>query len=370
MTAIPDPTERELAILKVLWDHGDRSVREVYEILREDLPIVQNTVQAFLRTMEEKGLVQHRVEGRTFIYSAVPRRDAIPGLVEPPLVAILAEGPLVVMALVETLPRPDGDGSYTSTHFNLFRVEEGRLAEHWHSVQTPPGPEVARPEDGGPQPVTGLSGSDQYALLGAAQPELAANKRLVFDAWRQIVDAGREELTELYFAPDFVSHNPNAPTGRAGFAVQFGDGPDRPIGAALRDPLVAVVAEGDRVALVRAQTHPHPVRAGASYTTTAFDLFRIADGRIVEHWDAGVLATSARCPADGELGYICGLSNAEDVVRLGTSRWLVASSITRRVDAVATGQLYLIDAVQKTAAELFPGTAPVLAPDTAMFGDC
>lgn len=75
MTAIPDPTERELAILKVLWDHGDRSVREVYEILRVDIPIVQNTVQAFLRTMEEKGLVQHRVEGRTFLYSAVLRRD-------------------------------------------------------------------------------------------------------------------------------------------------------------------------------------------------------------------------------------------------------------------------------------------------------
>ena len=75
MTAIPDPTERELAILKVLWDRGDSSVREVYEVLREDIPIVQNTVQAFLRTMEEKGLVQHRVEGRTFIYSAVPRRD-------------------------------------------------------------------------------------------------------------------------------------------------------------------------------------------------------------------------------------------------------------------------------------------------------
>jgi predicted SnoaL-like aldol condensation-catalyzing enzyme len=304
------------------------------------------------------------------IFSAVPRRDAIPELVEPPLVASLAEGPLVVMALVETLPRPDGEGGYSSTHFNLFRVDNGRLAEHWHSVQTPPGPEVASPANGGPQPVTGRTGSDQYALLEAANPALAANKRLVFDAWRQIVDAGREELTELYFAPDFVSHNPNAAPGRNGFATQFGDGPDRPIEAALRDPLVAVVADGDLVVLVRGHEHPHPVRAGERYTTTGFDMFRIVDGRIVEHWDAGVLATRARCPADGTLGYVCGLSNAEDFVRLGTSRWLVASSITRRGDAVATGRLYLIDAVQKTAAELFPGAAPVLAPDTATFGDC
>ena len=75
MSDLPDPTERELAILKVLWEHGDLSVRGVYEVLRQDLPIVQNTVQAFLRTMEEKGLVLHRSEGRTFVYTAVLRRE-------------------------------------------------------------------------------------------------------------------------------------------------------------------------------------------------------------------------------------------------------------------------------------------------------
>jgi predicted transcriptional regulator len=72
--AVP-PTERELEILKVLWDRGESSVREVFEAMsRSSAGIVQNTVQAFLRTMEEKGLVRHRVEGRTFIYQPVPRR--------------------------------------------------------------------------------------------------------------------------------------------------------------------------------------------------------------------------------------------------------------------------------------------------------
>ena len=69
------PTERELEILKVLWDRGRASVREVYEQMSRSTPIVQNTVQAFLRTMEEKGLVRHHVEGRTFIYEPVPQRD-------------------------------------------------------------------------------------------------------------------------------------------------------------------------------------------------------------------------------------------------------------------------------------------------------
>lgn len=70
-----NPTERELEILKVLWDRGEATVRDVYEELRQRLPIVQNTVQAFLRTMEDKGLVHHRLEGRTFIYQPAYQRQ-------------------------------------------------------------------------------------------------------------------------------------------------------------------------------------------------------------------------------------------------------------------------------------------------------
>lgn len=70
-----NPTERELEILKVLWDRREATVRDVYEELRQRLPIVQNTVQAFLRTMEDKGLVTHRLEGRTFIYRPTYQRQ-------------------------------------------------------------------------------------------------------------------------------------------------------------------------------------------------------------------------------------------------------------------------------------------------------
>jgi predicted transcriptional regulator len=70
-----EPTERELQILKILWSRREATVREVYEEMSKSLPIVQNTVQAFLRTMEEKGLVRHRVEGRSFIYQPVPHHQ-------------------------------------------------------------------------------------------------------------------------------------------------------------------------------------------------------------------------------------------------------------------------------------------------------
>ena len=75
MPPTPEPTERELQILKVLWDRGEASVREVYEALPADVPIVQNTVQAFLRTMEDKRLVTHRTRGRTFVYRPAHARD-------------------------------------------------------------------------------------------------------------------------------------------------------------------------------------------------------------------------------------------------------------------------------------------------------
>ena len=75
MTGEPTPTERELQILKILWRRGEATVREVYEELRQELPVAQNTVQSFLRTMEGKGLVRHRVAGRTFIYQPVFQQD-------------------------------------------------------------------------------------------------------------------------------------------------------------------------------------------------------------------------------------------------------------------------------------------------------
>jgi hypothetical protein len=101
-----------------------------------------------------------------------------------------------------------------------------------------------------------------------------------------------------------------------------------------------MVAEGDLVVQVLGQEHPHPARAGATYTTAWFDMFRIADGRLSEHWDASLItadtvgASPGSCAPEGDLAYICGLSNAEDLVLIGDSHWLVASSITMRGDRI------------------------------------
>lgn len=69
------PTVRELEILKILWELEEATVRQVYERMREDENLAQNTVQTFLRAMEEKGLVEHDVEGRAFVYRPLYSRE-------------------------------------------------------------------------------------------------------------------------------------------------------------------------------------------------------------------------------------------------------------------------------------------------------
>jgi predicted transcriptional regulator len=75
----PAPTGRELEILKVLWEHGDSSVRTVYRQMLANQPdgkdLAYNTVQTLLRLMEDKGLVTHRVDGRAFVYAAGYSRE-------------------------------------------------------------------------------------------------------------------------------------------------------------------------------------------------------------------------------------------------------------------------------------------------------
>lgn len=74
MSELPTPTGRELQILKVLWEHGPCSVKAVHRHLNED-DLASNTVQTLLRIMEQKRLVEHHVEGRTFIYTPCYSRD-------------------------------------------------------------------------------------------------------------------------------------------------------------------------------------------------------------------------------------------------------------------------------------------------------
>lgn len=66
----PRPTDAELAILKVLWERGSSTVRQVMDCLCEERPTGYTTVLKLMQIMTEKGLVQRDESQRTHVYKA------------------------------------------------------------------------------------------------------------------------------------------------------------------------------------------------------------------------------------------------------------------------------------------------------------
>ena len=73
--AVPKPTEAELAILRVLWQFGRSTVRQVFDELNRTARTGYTTVLKILQIMTEKGLVRREEEGRLHVYEAVLTQD-------------------------------------------------------------------------------------------------------------------------------------------------------------------------------------------------------------------------------------------------------------------------------------------------------
>jgi BlaI family transcriptional regulator, penicillinase repressor len=65
---LPRPTDAELAILRVLWELGPATVRQVQEALSQQRETGYTTVLKFMQIMTEKGLVERDQTERTHVY--------------------------------------------------------------------------------------------------------------------------------------------------------------------------------------------------------------------------------------------------------------------------------------------------------------
>jgi predicted SnoaL-like aldol condensation-catalyzing enzyme len=132
-----------------------------------------------------------------------------------------------------------------------------------------------------------VAAPDQAALLKDKDPKLAANKQLVFDMWRAIIQGAHTELAPKYFTKEYIQHNPNVATGRDAM-VQYmkSTRPVRPIDPTITFPVITIMAEGDKVLIATVTYSPDPTAPGTKYAGTHFDLFRIEHGKIAEHWDS------------------------------------------------------------------------------------
>ena len=134
------------------------------------------------------------------------------------------------------------------------------------------------------EPVVAASPEAQRKMLESSDPQLAANKKLVWDMWRTFLQGGDINAADKYLAPEYHQHNPNADTGLEGVKAYF-----RAAGRTATPPkdsidrLISITAERDLVTIARVRELKD--KDGKAYTTTTFDLFRVANGKIVEHWD-------------------------------------------------------------------------------------
>jgi predicted SnoaL-like aldol condensation-catalyzing enzyme len=111
-----------------------------------------------------------------------------------------------------------------------------------------------------------------------ADPKEEANKKLVVEFYDKALNQKDFEAASRYFGNRYVQHNPNAPDGIEGFKTFLGFLREKFPQA--RSEIKRVFAEGDYVIL-----HVHAVRSPGERGSAIVDIFRLEDGKIVEHWD-------------------------------------------------------------------------------------
>jgi BlaI family penicillinase repressor len=105
---LPRPTEAELELLRVLWERGPLTVREIHDAL-EDNPTGYTTTLKILQKMTDKGLVRRDESSRSHVYEPVAKAAPTQRLLVRELLHNAfggSPGPLVLAALSEKKATP------------------------------------------------------------------------------------------------------------------------------------------------------------------------------------------------------------------------------------------------------------------------
>ncbi len=118
-------------------------------------------------------------------------------------------------------------------------------------------------------------------IVAAAAPALAdpaANKKVVLDFYDKALNQKDFDAASKYFGPRYIQHNPGAPDGIEGFKAFIAQRKEKFPNA--RSEVKRSFADSDYVVL-----HVHSVREPGERGVAIVDIFRLENGKIVEHWD-------------------------------------------------------------------------------------
>jgi predicted SnoaL-like aldol condensation-catalyzing enzyme len=110
----------------------------------------------------------------------------------------------------------------------------------------------------------------------AADPE--TNKKIVLDFYEKGLNQKDFDAAATHFGPRYIQHNPGAPDGIEGFKALIALRKEKFPNA--KSEIRRAFAEGDYVIL-----HVHGVREPGERGVAIVDIFRLENGKIVEHWD-------------------------------------------------------------------------------------
>ena len=193
---------------------------------------------------------------------------------------VVAGDDLVTIGFYMPMADPDG-GAYDYYGLNTYRIENGLIAERWSNEHR-----YARPQFL-PEAAAGKDPTEPHHI-GETDPE--ANKRLVTEFYERVFGPLDADAVADFVAEDYLQHVSHMPQGRAGLEAFVADlaanAPAPPPGDAPPGPPAPAVlhAEGDMV--VVAAELPQPLREGSGGTWNyyAYDVYRVRDGRLAEHW--------------------------------------------------------------------------------------
>lgn len=138
--------------------------------------------------------------------------------------------------------------------------------------------------------ITAVVAGAPRAAMAEASAQSEANKKVVLDFWHAVFDGQDVSKAKVYLAPGYRQHNPNVATGLKGFEDYFGGLWPKPKAPADIKPTQfdVVLAEGDLVQVMFKRPRPEVGDPTKTYISFWFDLFRVKDGKIVEHWDCAL----------------------------------------------------------------------------------
>lgn len=170
----------------------------------------------------------------------------------------------------------DGDFVFTQTDYNffgpkigfdIFRFENGKIVEHWDNLQE-------KPENPNPSGRSMIDGTTEIKDID----KTAANKTLVKNFVEDILVNGKMEKLAGYFDGDnYLQHNPNIADGLSGLGKALEYMASQGI-IMKYDKVHRVLGEGNFVLVVSEGSF-------ADKHTSFYDLFRVENGKIAEHWD-------------------------------------------------------------------------------------